>query len=65
MVFMLIVTIASLFLTIKGKITLIGSGAADIWAYIQAILAALLVILALVLAIYSFVNLAKQSKEAK
>ena len=62
MVFMLIVTIASLFQTIMGKIKLIGSGAADIWAYIQAILAALLVILALVLAVYAFVNLAKQSK---
>lgn len=62
MVFMLIVTIVSLFQTIMGKIKLIGSGAADIWAYIQAILAALLVILALVLAVYAFVNLAKQSK---
>ena len=63
MVFMLIVTIASLFQTIMGKIKLIGSGAADIWAYIQAILAALLVILALVLAVYAFVNLAKQGKQ--
>jgi carbon starvation protein len=63
MVFMLIVTIASLFQTIMGKIKLIGSGAADIWAYVQAILAALLVILALVLAVYAFVNLAKQGKQ--
>ncbi|MCR5129656.1 MAG: carbon starvation protein A [Lachnospiraceae bacterium] len=65
MVFMLIVTICSLFQTIMGKIAAIGGGSADIWAYIQAILATLLVVLALVLAVYSFVNLAKQSKEKK
>ena len=38
---------------------------ADVWAFIQAILAALLVILALVLAVYSFMNLGKQAKEKK
>ena len=65
MVFMLIVTICSLFQTIMGKIAAIGGGSADIWAYIQAILATLLVVLALVLAVYSFVNLAKQGKEKK
>ncbi len=63
MVFMLIVTISSLFQTIMGKIKAIGAGGADIWAYIQAILAALLVVLALVLAVYAFVNLAKQGKQ--
>ena len=63
MVFMLIVTISSLVQTIMGKIQAIGAGGADIWAYIQAILAALLIILALVLAVYSFVNLAKQKKQ--
>jgi carbon starvation protein len=63
MVFMLIVTISSLVQTIMGKIQAIGAGSADIWAYIQAILAALLIILALVLAVYSFVNLAKQKKQ--
>lgn len=62
MIFMLIVTICSLVQTISGKIKLIGSGEGDVWAYIQAILAVLLVVLALVLAIYSFVNLSKQKK---
>ena len=65
MVFMLIVTICSLFQTIMSKIVAIGGGSADIWAYIQAILATLLIVLALVLAVYSFVNLAKQGKEKK
>ena len=63
MVFMLVVTISSLIQTIMGKVQAISAGGADIWAYVQAILAALLVILALVLAVYSFVNLARQSKE--
>ena len=63
MVFMLIVTITSLFQTIMAKVKLFGSADADIWVYIQAILAILLVALAVVLAIYSFVNLAKQGKE--
>ena len=65
MVFMLIVTITSLVQTIMGKIKLVTDGTADIWAYVQAILAALLVVLALVLAVYSFVNLAKQAKEKR
>ena len=65
MVFMLIVTICSLIQTIMGKISAIAAGGADIWAYIQAILATLLVVLALVLAVYSFKNLAKQGKEKK
>ncbi len=63
MVFMLIVTITSLCQTILGKFKAIGAGGADVWAYIQAVLAILLVVLALVLAVYSFANLAKQSKE--
>ena len=65
MVFMLIVTICSLIQTIMGKVKLFGSADADVWVYIQALLAALLVVLALVLAVYSFVNLAKQAKEKK
>jgi carbon starvation protein len=65
MVFMLIVTICSLIQTIMGKVKLFGTADADIWVYIQALLAALLVVLALVLAVYSFVNLAKQAKEKK
>ena len=48
-----------------GKVKLFGTADADIWVYIQALLAALLVVLALVLAVYSFVNLAKQAKEKK
>ncbi len=65
MVFMLIVTICSLIQTIMGKISAISAGSADVWAYIQALLATLLVVLALVLAVYSFKNLAKQAKEKK
>jgi carbon starvation protein len=63
MVFMLIVTICSLIQTILGKIKAVGAGEADVWTYVQAILAVLLVVLALVLAVYSFANLAKQKKE--
>ena len=62
MVFMLIVTITSLIQTIMSKVKLFGTEGADIWVYIQAILAVLLVVLALVLAVYSFANLAKQGK---
>ncbi len=65
MVFMLVVTICSLIQTITGKISVISAGNANVWAFIQAILAALLVVLALVLAVYSFMNLAKQAKEKK
>ena len=46
-----------------AKVKLFGTADADIWVYIQAILAILLVALAVVLAIYSFVNLAKQGKQ--
>ena len=63
MVFMLIVTICSLIQTIMGKISAIEAGGADIWAYIQAAIAALLILLALVLAVYSFANLAKQKEQ--
>ena len=49
MVFMLVVTICSLFQTISAKLTAYASGAADIWALIQAGIAILLVVLSLVL----------------
>ncbi|MBE5859682.1 MAG: carbon starvation protein A [Butyrivibrio sp.] len=50
MVFMLAVTICSLVQTITAKLTAYTSGAADIWALIQATIAVLLVALSLVLA---------------
>ncbi|WP_026511831.1 carbon starvation CstA family protein [Butyrivibrio sp. LC3010] len=50
MVFMLAVTICSLVQTITAKISAYTSGAADIWALIQAGIATLLVVLSLVLA---------------
>ena len=64
MVFMLIVTVCSLIQTIIAKIGVVTSGGADAgWAVVQAVIAAILIVLALVLAVYSFVNLARQSKE--
>ena len=50
MVFMLAVTICSLIQTITAKLTAFSSGAADIWALIQAGIAVFLVALSLVLA---------------
>lgn len=57
MVFMLIVTICSLIQTIIAKVQM-----ADAWSFIQAGLAALLVILSGVLAVTAFKTLAKQHK---
>ena len=60
MCFMLVVTIASLLQTIAAKF----SAGGDIWNYIQAIIATLLVVLAVILAVISFKTLSRQ-KAAK
>ena len=59
MCFMLVVTIASLLQTITSKLAAGG----DIWNYIQALIAILLVILAIVLAVISFRTLSAQAKK--
>lgn len=64
MAFMLVVTICSLLLTIKGQIAAIAAGGADWGPYAQVILGALLVILAIFLAIEGIQTLSKQSKKA-
>lgn len=63
MVFMLVVTVASLLQTITAKITAFAS-TGDVWAIIQAVIAVLLVALALVLAFTAFKTL-KDQKKAK
>ena len=62
MAFMIVVTIASLCLTIKNQIGIIAAGGADWGPYAQAILGALLVILAVVLVIEGVQTLAKNKK---
>ena len=59
MCFMLVVTIASLLQTITAKL----SAGGDIWNYIQAMIAILLVVLAVVLAIIAFRTLSAQAKK--
>lgn len=63
MAFMLVVTICSLCLTIKAQAGLIMAGKADWGAWAQAILGALLVILAVVLAIEGIQTLTKKKKQ--
>lgn len=63
MAFMLIVTICSLCLTIKVQVGLILEGRSDWGSYAQAILGALLVILAVVLAIEGIQTLTKKKKQ--
>jgi carbon starvation protein len=64
MVFMLIVTICSLCLTVKNQVAKISAGGADWGPYAQAILAALLIVLAIILAIEGVQTLARK-KPAK
>ena len=59
MCFMLIVTIFSLVQTIMAKL----SAGGDVWNYIQALLAALLIVLAVVLAAIAFRTLSAQAKK--
>lgn len=61
MCFMMLVTIYSLVQTIIAKL----SAGGDIWNYIQAVLAILLVLLAVVLALISLKALTGQGKDAK
>lgn len=64
MVFMLCVTICSLYINTKTQIGLISAGGADWGPYVQAILGVLLVVLAVVLAIEGVSTLSKQKKAA-
>ena len=60
MCFMLVVTITSLCQTIYAKLT----GVIDVWAIVQAVIAILLVVLAVILTVDSFKTLAAQKKAA-
>ncbi|SFU63605.1 carbon starvation CstA family protein [Butyrivibrio sp. INlla21] len=62
MVFMLAVTICSLVQTIQAKLTAYNSGAADVWALIQALIAILLVVLSVILAVIGAKTLIQQFK---
>ena len=64
MAFMLCVTIASLFINTKGQIALITAGGADWGPWAQAIIGALLIVLAVVLAIEGIVTIYNQKKNA-
>ncbi len=61
MCFMLVVTICSLCQTIMAKLS---AGGSDIWNYIQAGIAVLLVILAVILAVIAFRTLKEQKEKA-
>lgn len=62
--FMIIVTICSLFVTVKNQIGVISAGGADWGPYAQAILAVILIILAVVLVIEGIQTLSRQNKKA-
>lgn len=62
--FMIIVTICSLCVTVKNQIGIISAGGADWGPYAQAILAAILIVLAIVLVIEGVQTLSKQKKKA-
>ncbi|QNL43623.1 carbon starvation protein A [Oscillibacter hominis] len=62
MFFMLIVTLCSLFMTIKNKVGLIMAGSGDAAAYAQGILGAALFILAIILTVEGVNALSKQGK---
>ena len=63
MAFMIVVTIASLCLTIKNQVGLISAGTADWGAYAQSILGVLLIILAVVLVIEGIQTLTGKHKK--
>lgn len=66
MIFMLVVTITSLFQTMMGKIASITAGTVGIgWAIIQIVLALLLVTLSIILAVDSVKTLLSQYREKK
>jgi carbon starvation protein len=62
MAFMIVVTICSLCLTIKNQVAIISAGGADWGPYAQAIIGALLVILAIVLVIEGIQTLTGKHK---
>ena len=65
MAFMLIVTLTSLFFTLKSNFAGIAAGVEGVtWCYVRAILAALLMILAVILAVDGIKTMANQKKEA-
>lgn len=65
MAFMLVVTLTSLFFTLKANFAGIAAGAEGVtWCYVRAILAALLMVLAVILAIDGIKTMAAQKKEA-
>nr|WP_326184845.1 carbon starvation CstA family protein [uncultured Oscillibacter sp.] len=64
MAFMLVVTIASLCINTKNQIGAIAAGGADWGPYAQAIIGALLIVLAVILAIEGIGTISKQSKKA-
>ena len=64
MAFMLIVTLTSLFFTLKSNFAGIAAGVEGVtWCYVRAILAALLMILAVILAVDGIKTMANQKKE--
>ena len=65
MAFMLCVTIASLFINTKSQIGLIAAGGADWGPWAQAIIGALLIVLAVVLAVEGVITILNQRKAAK
>ncbi len=62
MCFMLVVTLVSLFQTIKAKFT---AAEPDVWTYVQGSIAVLLVVLAVILAVTAFKTLFGGSNKAK
>lgn len=65
MAFMLVVTLTSLFFTLKTNFAGIATGVEGVtWCYVRAILAALLMVLAVILAIDGVKTMANQKKEA-
>ena len=64
MAFMIVVTICSLVLTVKGQIGTIAKGGADWGPYAQVIFGILLIALAIVLVIEGIQTLTKQKKKA-
>ena len=65
MAFMLVVTIASLWINTTQQVAAITAGGADWGPYVQAILGVIMIVLAVVLAVEGVMTIAKQKKGAK
>ena len=66
MAFMLVVTITSLFFTLKSNITNVMGGTEMVWSIVRIVISALLIVLSIILAVDGVKTLAKQdSGEAK